>query len=346
MKAINKFSLALLLVLLAAGFSGMPSVFAMETEPEEGEPVEVTEEVVDDDEAGTVIDDLGSYRVGDVLVAMKDADVLVVRMKGVLDRYDGTGHPDDCDDFVEYYSYLDLYNEAFSVEIVFAPNEWTDVLTLAVDGTAKGLNSAESVFYLCQNGYDNSISTHNLNATKYGLDMAHEILVSALKSTAARAGVDPELVPSSIVGEIDVDLSPEELDYIAELLGLEWDQEVFYEDLLITSELLNNLGGWLDRLIAGQTVGCGEYFIYMLLLTEPVFFVNPPPAWKPLYQEHLAIINSVFDSNQELIDICINDGGKPNEFIVFKARAGISRAQDRLHWVKQTSATRLGIPPQ
>ena len=345
MKVINKILVALmLLTLLGLSFGFAPVAFA---DSHEGEEPEVIEEVVEEDgEVGTIVNDMEEYNAADILVAMKDADVLITRMKGVLDRYDGTGHPDDCDDFVFYYVLLSLYNEAFDIEMLFAPPEWRDVLQIAFDGTSKGLNSAESIFFHCQNGLDNSISTFNLNAARAGLDAAHELMVSALRSTAARAGIDPESVPSSIAEIIDVEPSAEELDIIAELLGLEWDEQVFYEDLLITGEILNNLGGWLDRLINGQTVGCGEYFIYMLLLTEPVVFLNTPDVWEPLYQEHLAIINSIFDSNQELIDICLNDGGAPNEFIVFKARAGVAQAQDRLHRLKQTTAQRLGITPE
>ncbi len=344
MKALNKICIALLLLVASFSLALVPTALAAE---DDGQEVETTEEVVvvdDDNGMGDVLDDVDAYPIIESLIAMKDADLLIVRMKGVLDRYDGVGHLDDCDDYELYFSFLDSFYSAFVFEGRYAPADWQDVLGLAAAGAAKGLTSSYDIIYHCRNGTDVSLSTHNLTAAQAGLDEAHEMMVVAINSTAARMGVDPESVPSSIAGYIDVDLTQEELDELAEIFGLAWDAEVFFEDLKITSELVYSLGGWLDRLIAGQTVGCGEYYINILLLSEPVIFINPPPTWKPLYEEHISIIYSIFDTNSEIIDICINDGDAPTEFIVFKAREGIANAQDRLHLLKQNTAARLGVP--
>lgn len=296
------------------------------------------------EEVMTVVEEIG-YDPIPALIGMRDAEAIMVRMAGVLDRYDGNGHPEDCDDYVLYMVLLLLFDSSFGFEALFAPSDWEDVMLIAQEATQTAFSTNESIFYLCQNGGNDSISSHNLYAGRAGIEEALEQLRGAIRASANRLGIDPESIPSSIGEFIDVEPDPAEIEFIADLLGLNWDSEVFYEDLRITEVLLQNIGGWLDRLIAGETVGCGEYIILMQLSISPVPFLSMPDVWEPLFNEHVAIINSILDANKELIDVCVN-GGNINEFMVFKARDGVAKAGDRLHALKQETERRLDITPQ
>ena len=308
-------------------------------------PFALAQEAAPPEDVIVVVEEL-NYDPVPALIGMRDAEEILIRMAGVLDRYDGTGHPDDCQDFTTYSIFLSLFEFSFQLEAIFAPNEWNDVLTLAGDATTDALKATEPILLLCNNGNDDSLSAFNLAAGRDGIAKALEKLRSAIRATAERIGVDPATVPSSIVDIIDAELSPEDIAFISDLLGFpEWDAELFYEDVKITQAFNQEIAGWEDRLLAGETVGCGEYVILFSLALNPVPFLSVPAEWQPMVDEHTNILRSMLDSNHELLDVCIN-GGNINEFMVTKARSGMAKAADRIHALKQETERRLGITPQ
>ncbi len=343
MNVLKKLLLAFFALALFGGIWA-PAVYAddheeaepvVEEAPEE-EPVEEAMEVAEFE-----------YDPFPAMVAMRDSEAILVRMGGILDSYDGNGHPEDCDDFALYSLLTLLLSSAFEIEALFAPAEWVDIMLLANEATVEAFEANEAIFYLCQNGGNDSISAHNLAAGREGIANGLEKLRSAIIAAAERAGVDPDDVESSIavlLDELDQELSAEDIEFLEEITGLSWDPELFYEDLLISNALLKNMGGWLDRLIAGETVGCGEYVNYIDLLLTPIPFFSVPDVWEPLFNEHIAIINSVLDSNRDLLLVCIN-GGNISEFMVFQARDGVGKAQDRLHTLRQQTEERTGLGP-
>ena len=299
----------------------------------------------DDGESPDLIVQEVEYDPIPAIVMMRDIELMFELMGGVLDSYDGTGHPDGCLEYETYYLIALVFNLILDLEIAFSPEEWHDVYTFAVEGVNEALLSNEAVLLLCQNGRDDSLSAFNQAAARAGIDNGLASIRTAITASAERAGVDPALIVSQLGVILNEPVDPDDLEELSELFGSEWEAELFFEDLIITQTVLQNAGGWLDRLIAGETVGCGEYYIYFELLLEPVPFFFIPPEWAPLYLEHISIIRSYIDSNKELIEVCVN-GGFITDFMVFKARAGVAQANDRLHALKQETARRLGVSPR
>ena len=334
MKFLNKLIIAFLacsLLFMPLGTLFTQAAFA-EHEDDEPIPDLIVEEV--------------EYDPIPAIIMMRDIELMFELMGGVLDSYDGTGHPDGCYEYESYYLIALLFNLILELEVAFSPSEWHDVYAFAVDGANDALLRNEAVLLLCQNGRDDSLSAFNRAAARAGIESGLASIRTAITASAERAGIDPALVVSQLGVILNEPVDQEELEELADLLGAaEWEAELFFEDLIITQTILQNAGGWLDRLIAGETVGCGEYYIYFELLLEPVPFFFVPPEWAPLYLEHVSIIRSYIDSNRELLEVCVN-GGFITDFMVLKARDGVAQANDRLHALKQETARRLGVSPR
>ncbi len=275
-----------------------------------------------------------------ILTTLRDLEWTFVQMVGVLDRTPAGQYPSDCDEFYLYYDLTII----LLLEILFSepPFEFDDIYDLTFDAVLDGLIAAEPVAFLCTNGGNGYLSGHNKAAARIGLENGLERLRRIIEGGEARTGLQSE---SHIAELIFGEPTAEELEELIELFGGPFDVDVFYEDLLISQEIMRSMIGWLDKLADGQTVYCSEYVLYYELLNLPTVFAVVPPDYLELYQGHLNTVLTVLDTSRPLAVFC-DDGGNLSEFNFGLARFGLDQSYNKLYSIIQEVELRLGIMPQ
>ncbi len=272
-----------------------------------------------------------------VLDTLRDIEWAFVQMIGVLDRSPAEQYPDDCEEFYLYYQ----ISIVLLLDVLFSepPFEFEDIYDLTFDAVLDGLITSEPVAFLCINGGNGHLSGHNKDAARIGLENSLERLRRIIEGGESRTGIQSE---STIADFIFNEPTAEELEELADLFGGPFDVDVFYEDLLISQEIMRAMIGWLDKLADGQTVFCSEYALYYELLNLPTVFAAVPPEYVELYQGHLNSVLTVLDTSRPLIVFC-DEGGNLSEFNFGLARFGLDKSYNRLYSIIQEVERRLGI---
>lgn len=275
-----------------------------------------------------------------VLTMLRDMEWTLVQMVGVLDRSPAGQYPEDCQEFYLYYqiSVLILLDLLFTQP----PDEWEDIYDLTFEAVLDGLIASEPVVFLCVNGGNGYLSEHNKGAARLGLEDTLEQVRRVIEGGEERSGIESQSqIDQFIFGEP----SAEELEELIDLLGGPFDVDVFYEDLLISREIMRSMIGWLDKLADGQTVFCAEYALYYELLNLPTVFGNVPADYIELYQQHLNTVLTVLDTSRPLIVFC-DEGGNLSEFNFGLARFGLDQSYNKLESIIREVERRLDIMPQ
>ena len=275
------------------------------------------------------------FDAAEFISLQKDYLFAVEKMGGALDGYNGINHTQQCDEFMLYYVLVAL----LSVELIFTdvPNNWADIAILTLEANTDILDASVPVVEHCSNGNRNTLSPHNRYAARAGITQGLEKLRSAIQAAESRSGV----TANSTLEQILADL-PTRDEILNETGGDDFDAAIFYVDILISAEIMEEMGGWYDRLLAGGIEQCAEFMVLYEVLSQPYLALLVPNDWVGLYNGHLNSVLTVLDTSEQIYLTCDN-GKQPQKSQVASARYGITLGLNQLYPIITETESRLNV---
>ena len=264
----------------------------------------------------------------------KDFIVSMEQMGGVLDRYSGSGFPEHCDEFTSYYLAIALLSIGFIFQPT--PDDWFDISELTLAANIDVLDGTAPVAELCTNGGRGSLSEHNRFAARASISRNIDKMHIAVRAAEDRSGTTGESTLEQILAD-----APTRDEIVEEFGADDFDAIFFYADTLISAEIMQEIGGWYDRILAGSSEQCGELLFLFDELSQPFIALFVPPEWEPLYMGHLNAILTVLDTSEPVLLSCIEEK-QPTRTQIENARYGVTLGLNQLYPIIQATEDRLG----
>ncbi len=305
--------LAMMLALTIGFFAFAPAAQAANTsfDHEDGEA---------ESEAST--EDLIQY-----LVFLESAKYGNDNVMGALDRLNA-GDLSACGVIVDAADWSFILGALAFSDPFFTPPGYEGISSLAVEAMDHLGNGITDIVFVCRNGKADTITSFQYAVAKSQLEQAQSKLYAASSAAVALSGIQVEPIA-------------EILDLLVELFQTPagpWSEAVFEADVDITIETLSYMGGWLDRALAGQTVYCLEYMVYVFFL-EAAAFDTVPVEWQNWVNEHADLIDLVKDTSRSLFLACDalgdDETAHVSDFVLQQARQGVTDAANRAHRISQ-----------
>jgi hypothetical protein len=121
-----------------------------------------------------------------------------------------------------------------------------------------------------------------------------------------------------------------------------FDANGLYDAMLQAKSYMEQLGGSLDRAMAGEVQGCEPFVTWYNGLVAAPLYDGVPAEWGDVYAEYDWAVSHVVETTGPVIDLCLSGGGKLNELNFGRSRMGISDAVGRLTPAVATAAAMLG----
>ena len=94
--------------------------------------------------------------------------------------------------------------------------------------------------------------------------------------------------------------------------------------------MLEQMGGLLDRLVAGSSETCDEYTGYYRGLVASARYDGVPAEWQGLYNEYIFAVEHGSATNHAIFSTCFDGNGRVSELNYGVARDGINTSLNRL----------------
>ncbi|MGB1250499.1 MAG: hypothetical protein ACPG8W_07820 [Candidatus Promineifilaceae bacterium] len=272
-----------------------------------------------------------TFDATDLLTLQKDMLFTMERMAGILDRYSGSGFPAECDEFVSYHLLLD--GRLFEMSFLDIPPSWNDIVTMTRNSGEAVVTKGEPVVLTCANGGHGSLSQHNRETARLSLNSSMQTLQQAIRGTEERGAVSAE---STLENEIDNPTSNVNIDDLWRQGGhFEFNSTDLYLDMLLSQGTMRELGGLIDRVLAGNSADCAALTRMRDLINQPILFTSVPSDWKPIYNGHLDSILTALDTSGPLAALCLSGNMTADSVQVKNARFGLDQAMQTLaQWIE------------
>lgn len=305
--------LAMMLALTMGLFAFAPAAQAAtpfdDHEEAEAESQEITEELIQ------------------YLVFLESAKYGNDNVMGALDRLNA-GDLSACGVIVDAADWSFILGALAFADPSFTPPGYEGISSLAEEAMLNISNGIIDIVYVCRNGKTDTITSFQYAVAKSQLEQAQTKLYAASSAAVELSG-------------IQVDPIPELLELLLALFqppAGPWSAAVFEADIDITIQTLAYMGGWLDRALAGETVYCLEYMVYVAFLSGAIF-ETVPGEWQNWVNEHYDLIDQVKDTSRSLFLACDALGNDEtahvSDFVLQQAREGVTEASNRAHRISQ-----------